>query len=608
MTKNTLRKVIRREAPKYLIKPYQIEIVNEGNGNVGAYIDIQTWKVHISIPQNLELSEQEAQILGKGIMRHEIGHWRYCPRDYENYLKISKGVEEAISESNGNLKSIASLLENIFADFVDNIANSYVETENEKEPDAQNNLVSSGFKFEEHFVHYYLREKTNAGHQLDSWMKIFIAVNQEFFIDPKDEIIKPEELNETEKQQVAQIAKILLGTLSEKYLGKLQHLAPSEKEEVVLELLDEKSWYSKAKEIAKILIPLMNSISTSFLMDLRSGEDEKNSIPLDPGNGGMKANGSSIAPSKDHGKTPLVYSTGGPASAIDFNSKLKKVDALFQYLDAIYKSATKDLHAQIRVKKEMKDQIWNAKVGSELHKEDDAEHKDINVRDIKWINGELFGLHRRVGIDGGSNAIQSLPNLLFIVDSSSSMNWPVLDGSQALDFDLLKKVALNGDSYDYVIRTVYSVLNTLQRSDILSRVQLGILNFSGITAWSGWKAGNEKELNDFKRFLFAYQNGGTVLNVNALKTLYEHSSGPIISILLSDGEFELNNANEILRNLVGFWKKNPFIFVAIKSNTPFSKILESRGLSVKRVTNLNDLSDLVLDFTKKELEKYKMPI
>ncbi|MGC8628766.1 MAG: hypothetical protein ACP5T4_00960 [Candidatus Micrarchaeia archaeon] len=101
-------------------------------------------------------------------------------------------------------------------------------------------------------------------------------------------------------------------------------------------------------------------------------------------------------------------------------------------------------------------------------------------------------------------------------------------------------------------------------------------------------------------------NASQALDFDLVKNAYKHSNGPVISILLSDGD--LYNDEQILRELAGFWKKNPFVFVAIKSNTPFSKILESQGLSVKHVTDPSDLNSLVLDFAKKELEKYKISL
>lgn len=152
--------------------------------------------------------------------------------------------------------------------------------------------------------------------------------------------------------------------------------------------------------------------------------------------------------------------------------------------------------------------------------------------------------------DPSSPGKNSVPDIALIADSSRSM---IAD---------LKK----GDKkpYDLLLRGKWALFNWLKRTGKGYHMNFASINFSNQTCFSGWHP--YEELDQVKKHLLRFQNGGTYLNSKIIKELYENRRDPFLAILTTDGELEKpkNTINE-LKNLVD--KGNYLALISIQTQT-----------------------------------------
>jgi hypothetical protein len=124
-------------------------------------------------------------------------------------------------------------------------------------------------------------------------------------------------------------------------------------------------------------------------------------------------------------------------------------------------------------------------------------------------------------------APQGVKNLLFLVDSSSSMG-----------FNPTKET--NRGKYDIVLLSIYGILEHIQRNALGGSMQLTVINFSSKTLESGWckyqEAIRKNPISKFKNTLLTYQHGGTVLDPKSLNNTFETRPGKFLAILVTDGQ------------------------------------------------------------------------
>jgi hypothetical protein len=561
----SLKSLLRDRAQRYRIAEVQLQVSYTKEDEISASIDIPSWVANIEVPR-VKFSAEVADRLSEFIINHEFGHWRYCPRDIAGWWEIRKAVDDALKDLGLNLPEAArDQCVNIFADFVDNIANIYSEFEN-KNAEKYREGLRDFFLFTYKRGEFAFLYDESRRVEINLPTLLLINVFQFFFMpDKNSRILQEEELAKVE-YTTEKIAKILLGDLSEKYSSRLGSLSSHEKHEIVMELLNREKWYYKAKEITKYFAPLMVNGPTAV-------------------------------------KTFDVIGMPAPGSSkIDLQQLLSDVDKLFPLLDKIYREETRN--NKVTVVKSPERELWQPKVGSELYTEGEKDlaskiaNRDISPRDIKWIRNELVSLHRRENFESSQ-----FKRLVFIVDSSSSMSWgSVIELAKEKEkydpmqfYQTLKDTALNKGEYDYLVRAFYSFIGSFQKSGALSEMRIGIINFSGATVWSGWRSGSEQDLHQLKRFLFAFQNGGTTLDIGTVKQVYGSVGEPVLTVLISDGD--LSNTDEVLASLAPIWKRSPFVFLSTRNKGEFAKQLEKRGLDVRYVYWPADLEKMILDFT-----------
>ena len=269
-------------------------------------------------------------------------------------------------------------------------------------------------------------------------------------------------------------------------------------------------------------------------------------------------------------------------------------------LDRIYSEEAKREKAKIRLRQDSFSS-FSKKIGDTFENSE-----DINPADLKWIVRKgphlLIDAYRRTEYPPGGAKDKILPNMLFVVDSSLSMGWEIgrIHDNGIIDYEQVRRTVLNNSSYDFLIRTVYSILEYLDKENLLSSMSIGLLNFSDVTIWSGWKRGDKIE--DVKKLLFSYQNGGTTLETEPLRRIYSASRQPIISIFVSDGD--ITNADDVFVSFFRTWRSQPFIFVKIGNrDSNLSQRIKNAGLPVVNIMNAKDLEDILITFTKSQIQK-----
>ena len=400
--------LLREKAERYHIADFQFQVMPSKN-KIKAEIITDDWTVRIYLP-DFDFPEEVKDALGEFIINHELGHWRYCPSSGKDGAEIVDGVNAALKELNIKLNEDGvNLLVNIFEDFIDNVANVYSDFEN-----SYTQQYKDGFRYFYQFIFKrgIFRESLKPKAQ-DRGLMVFVNVHQILFAYDEDKkIVSDAELTENEARLSEEIVKILIGDLYQKYKGRFNSLTSLEKREIVSEILDKEKWYAKTEEITKKLVPIL--LSNNF-------------------------------------KFPVLDTTlpsAGARSEVDMKNILEKVDKLFDYLDKIYRDATKN--NKVLMAKNPEKEPWEPKIGSILINYRNMPDADVRLKDLKWIKDDLVSLYRRENF-GGSQ----FKRILFVIDSSGSMGWGnTLDlaisnvSDEKELYEKLKNAALNKGPYD----------------------------------------------------------------------------------------------------------------------------------------------------------------
>ena len=173
------------------------------------------------------------------------------------------------------------------------------------------------------------------------------------------------------------------------------------------------------------------------------------------------------------------------------------------------------------------------------------------------------------------------PDLLFVVDSSSSMGWDPRRGK---------------GPYDCLLRAVYSVFVFLERKGKGQHMKFAAVNFSKNTIKTQWVAFND--LLEIKKMLFKHQRGGTILNCNILRQIVNESEDRFLYLMITDGQ--ISNSSEVLETLKMIKSLgHGVVFIQIGNRSKLSTELEKSGISAPTVNDPNQLSGLFLSYAQK---------
>jgi hypothetical protein len=254
-----------------------------------------------------------------------------------------------------------------------------------------------------------------------------------------------------------------------------------------------------------------------------------------------------------------------------------------EFLDALYRYRTKKI--KLIVPKDKEGQklpiTWMSK--KILDEKDDLTKFDpLNVYFLP--DSEDLLLYRKVVPYNmnfaGPDTKEKFPNLAIIYDDSGSMIWKPLSGT---------------GKYDSVIIMIYSLFKWLKNQGFASIIEYNLTSFSTSTRTTGWI--DYFHINQFLDVLFAYEGGITNLNPIVLEDILSYPKKKVI-ILISDGMIQ--NASEIKKIIYKFKDRINLLHIQIGRNTKFAEDLKSKGFSIVNIKQISKLTEIVLDFVKKE--------
>jgi hypothetical protein len=174
----------------------------------------------------------------------------------------------------------------------------------------------------------------------------------------------------------------------------------------------------------------------------------------------------------------------------------------------------------------------------------------------------------------------SFEDLLFMVDVSGTMGW----SGEPLD----------GSRYDMALRSIYSVLNYLEKTGKGYYLKYGLIMFSdsGKTMWSGWKS--YSELEELKRHLFKdYQGGDTILDEDKVREAYTSKHDNFLALMVTDGDIHNpEEAKYVCKKLIE--DGNDFVIFQIRFRSEFAEYMRRNGAAVVNVDKPEDLVGLIL--------------
>jgi hypothetical protein len=158
----------------------------------------------------------------------------------------------------------------------------------------------------------------------------------------------------------------------------------------------------------------------------------------------------------------------------------------------------------------------------------------------------------------------------------------------------------NKSKYHYALLGVYGVLKWLKSQGVAEKSKFISINFSSATISSGWQ--EYANIDTVRRNVLNPKFGETHLNKSILRSKLEGKEIMVI-LMLSDGE--ISNWPDIKNDFKKIISDHFFSFIQIGEDTSSTaRDMENIGVKVFRVKGAEDLSELMIDLTKKSLDPY----
>ncbi|MBI2662917.1 hypothetical protein HYX15_00095 [Candidatus Woesearchaeota archaeon] len=191
-----------------------------------------------------------------------------------------------------------------------------------------------------------------------------------------------------------------------------------------------------------------------------------------------------------------------------------------------------------------------------------------------------------------SNKNERLPNLLWLVDCSGSMN----DGSKRGLFNL-SNTWKEDSKYHYALLGVFGSIKWLKSQRIAPYLKYNVCLFSDTTRASGWHGYHE--LENALDVCWNPEFGGTSIDMKVLSP--ELNVSPSVIIFMSDGG--ISNWSGIRDDFRSKVNKHLISYIQIKDETITGKDLKEWGREVYSVNEPSDLQGLIIDLTKQSYSK-----
>jgi uncharacterized protein with von Willebrand factor type A (vWA) domain len=186
---------------------------------------------------------------------------------------------------------------------------------------------------------------------------------------------------------------------------------------------------------------------------------------------------------------------------------------------------------------------------------------------------------------------KGLPDILFMVDTSGSMDWAYAEQNGTVD------ASGPMHSYDLACTAVHSVVNYLEKSKKAAWMKFGSVTFSSTTKFSGWK--DHKDIKEIFKALYDKENSGTSLDSAVIDEVLKSKNDNFWAIMMTDGA--IGNEEEALQKVQEMVEQgNYFTLIHIGTENSFcKKIKELYGEDAAVVIDSAEkLSGMALKYTK----------
>lgn len=519
-------------------------------------------------------------------IRHEMGHWEYCPGDiiYHEVIldAISKGlVEGGLSED--SVKEKTGLVTNLFTDIVVNGINICTE----EKPVFRNGLATF-YAFQLISAKNHAATKKNGE---SDYYSIFVDMQMKMALG--DAVIRNLAKTHTnnwaslEMESHALLKEMIGEDLAMKAASG--NLTPSDREGIARALGNEAEWATKARSFGRIMAKHVKYTNNGGMRELvlpipqeRDRDEGTSAYRKKVIRKGLerieRARGGSIAEGGfDPGKELMyadrlevmdeAYSMTAGRIVVEFMGQGGDIPRI-----SLFQMAARRLRDREAPSGEM---AWSKTMFTGTG----------NTQELR-----LFKREMPFDIDTpGASATGSYDDILFKLDTSASMGW--------------SGMPLDGSKYDMCLRSVYAIIRYLEETGKAPYIHFGLMQFgaSGKTEWSGWKG--HEGLGGLKRQLFSgYQNAGaTVLDQEKVAAALSGSRSRYLTIMATDGAIHnLDQAETACRQVLN--AGNEFVLLQIDSNSEFADFMARNGAAVVDISKPEDLVGLTLGIAE---AKYK---
>jgi len=305
----------------------------------------------------------------------------------------------------------------------------------------------------------------------------------------------------------------------------------------------------------------------------------------------------------------------------------------FFILDALYQGLAQEIKIEVEQKKEDLSypliRFGRKEFDPKKHQINQIDEKSLVFDPEKGIlknyNFEIkrHRLSQNLPLEPGG---KKFPDLCFIIDCSGSMSepkepypWVKEEGLKVKFKEFWGKVTRSygkalhfkeyrGDlplpwgyqtKYHFALIGFYGCLKWLKAQGIAPYLKWLIIRFATNSYSSGWK--EYWQIEDLKRFLFVMPEGATQLS----KQLLQKELGgkdPTLIIMLSDGS--LQGWPRLRPTFKDIISRHYFALIKIGlDKNEFTEDLENWGYPITRVKKKEDLSQVIIDVTRQEIQK-----
>ncbi|MDD2678831.1 MAG: VWA domain-containing protein [Candidatus Nanoarchaeia archaeon] len=522
---------------------------------ITACISVDDWKININLnnyDEKIEELIKNSRIktyfdtssltddVAKAVTTHEIGHYKYCPRSNNNFADILSGISKAISESPHaqNLINNKFSIANMFTDIIANATCSL-----ELKKDFFNNGQSIFYIFEG-----YLAQKK--GFKLPEDYALFSAINMN--------IIQP---NNSKRNIMRDYYPSLDELLISKGLmiftgfNQLDFADNQMLSRALINLYDESKFLIKAYEFTKLIASFIKN-SPSELENLVKSNDFIERFKND----------------KEFNKLikRLIIERNGNTTALTalINS--------IEFSDTLYWSKAKEYNIEFNL--DELDKLDIICVGEEPWTGDLSNIDLVNLKPNEAGVWKFQQCVKKEPIVIRNKADFDFPDILYLFDTSGSMQ---------------------GNPYDLLLTAIYASLYYLEEIGKAGDMHFNFTQFSNQTITSGWFDYYALE-DKRKQFLFSPQWGGTTINYNSIKHIFDSARGPFHTILVTDGCISNENSIiELFREKLDFGSSLDYISIG-GYNGAFMRLAEEHlNAKCSIINNANDIVNLIIGITRK---------